>query len=221
MAVLSKPQISPSVLSADFARLGEEIASVTEAGCEILHMDVMDGQYVPNISFGPLVIEAVRQITQLKLESHLMIKDPDKYLEAFIKAGSDIVLVHPLTCPSVQKTLEKIKTLGAQAGLVINPDEDIRSVEPYLEQMDQLLVMSVYPGFGGQKFMPSVLPGIEHFLEKLVEYKVILEIDGGINMQTIPSVANLGVDRFVAGSAVFNRQATPAENFTNLQSQIV
>lgn len=220
MAILTKPQISPSILSADFSRLGEQIAAVQDSGCKVLHLDVMDGCYVPNISFGPLVVEAVRRITTLELESHLMIMDPDKYIEAFVQAGSDIILVHPGTCPSVDDTLRKIHAQGVRAGLVINPDEDVNLVAPYLDQLDQVLVMSVYPGFGGQKFMPSVLEGIKQILPELEAHNILLEIDGGVNSRTIPMLSGLGIDRYVAGSAVFNNRASPAENYQALLEQI-
>lgn len=219
MSILGKPQISPSILSADFTRLGEQVNSVIDAGCEVLHMDVMDGHYVPNLSFGPLVIKAVRKITDMQLEAHLMIANPDKYIESFIKAGSDIVLVHPSTCASASDTLSRIHELGAKAGLVINPDEEISLVKPYLEQMDQLLIMSVFPGFGGQSFIPEVLTQLPEFLPYLEEHNILLEIDGGINLQTIAPLTNHGIDRFVAGSAVFNSKALPGDNYRNLLTQ--
>lgn len=213
-----KPQISPSVLSADFSMLGEQIDSVAKSGCEVLHLDVMDGHYVPNLTFGPLLVSAMRQMTDMLLEAHLMISDPDKYLSEFIKAGADIVLVHPETCKSVVDTLAKIKDLGARAGLVVNPDESLTLVEPFLNIMDQLLIMSVVPGFGGQSFMPEVLKDLPEFRPALDAHGVLVEIDGGINRQTIGSVLELGISRFVAGSAVFNKEASPGVNFLELQT---
>lgn len=213
-------EISPSILSADFSQLDRQIESVVSAGCKVLHLDVMDGQYVPNISFGPMVVKAVRRLTDIELESHLMIQSPDDYVENFAKAGSDIILVHPSTCGSTSDTLNRIHDLGVRAGLVVNPDEELSMVAPHLEQMDQLLIMSVYPGFGGQKFIPDVLQGLDELLPQLREHDVLLEIDGGINPSTLPEVVGTGIDRFVAGSAVFNAQASPAENYLGLMSQL-
>ncbi len=218
MAVNFPPQISPSVLSADFSRLGEQIASVDESGGEVLHLDVMDGHFVPNLTFGPLMVKAIRKMTDMLLEAHLMISDPDQYIESFIKAGADIVLVHPSTCPSIRETLAHIKSLGAKAGLVVNPDEKLSIVEPFLAHMDQLLIMSVVPGFGGQSFMPEVLDDLPKLRPALDDYGVLVEIDGGINKSTIVSALNKGINRFVAGSAVFNKHASPGENFKMLQA---
>ncbi len=220
MSTLSKPQIAPSVLSADFSQLGEQIGSIIEAGGEVLHLDVMDGHYVPNLTFGPMLVKAIRKMTDMLLEAHLMISAPDTYLENFIFAGADIVLVHPSTCKSVADTLGKIHALGAKAGLVVNPDEDLFVVEPYLEKIDQLLIMSVNPGFGGQAFIPSVLESLSTLLPSLKAHEVLIEIDGGINLQTIASLGQAGIDRFVAGSAVFNKLASPGKNYLNLLTQI-
>ncbi|MBC8377014.1 MAG: ribulose-phosphate 3-epimerase [FCB group bacterium] len=213
-------QISPSVLSADFSRLGDQIKSVAESGGEVLHLDVMDGHYVPNLTFGPLLVKAMRKMTDMVLEAHLMISEPDLYIENFIKAGADIVLVHPSTCSSVQDTLRNIKTLGAKAGLVVNPDEKLSIIDPYLGEIDQLLIMSVVPGFGGQSFMPEVLDDLPQMRQALVDNNVLVEIDGGINKTTIASVLGKGISRFVAGSAVFNKHASPGENFNTLQTLV-
>ena len=213
-------QISPSVLSADFSRLGEQIQSVVEGGGEVLHLDVMDGNYVPNLTFGPLLVKAIRKLTDMELEAHLMISNPDQYIENFIKAGADIVLVHPSTCKNVDHTLAKIRALGAKAGLVVNPDEDMSIVTPYLMTMDQLLIMSVYPGFGGQSFIPEVLNELPGFLSELEQHNVLVEIDGGINSSTLPALIDSGIHRFVAGSAVFNKIDTPSNNFQHLQNLV-
>ncbi|MBT3254724.1 MAG: ribulose-phosphate 3-epimerase [Candidatus Marinimicrobia bacterium] len=213
-------QISPSVLSADFSRLGDQIQSVADSGGEVLHLDVMDGHFVPNLTFGPLLVKAMRKMTDMILEAHLMISEPDLYIENFIKAGADIILVHPTTCSSVQGTLKNIKSLGAQAGLVVNPDEKLSIVEPYLGEMDQLLIMSVVPGFGGQSFMPEVLDDLPTMRQALIDNNVLVEIDGGINKSTIGSVLNKGISRFVAGSAVFNGHGSPGDNFNTLQTLV-
>ncbi|MCF7808334.1 MAG: ribulose-phosphate 3-epimerase [Candidatus Marinimicrobia bacterium] len=218
MATDRKQQISPSILSADFAELGDQVRSVIDAGCQVLHLDVMDGQYVPNISFGPMVVKAVRSITDVHLESHLMIAEPDKYIENFIRAGSDTVLVHPSTCRSVGDTLARIHDLGSLAGLVINPDEALELTLPYIDQLDQVLIMSVFPGFGGQTFISSVLDPLSEILDTFKKNDILIEIDGGINRKTLPALTELGLDRFVAGSAVFNKQSSPAENYTELTS---
>ena len=215
-----KAQISPSVLSADFSRLGEEIDSIINSGGEVLHLDVMDGHYVPNLTFGPMVVKAIRKMTDMELEAHLMISNPDKYLDNFIAAGADVVLVHPSTCDSVGATLERIKALGAKAGLVVNPDEKLDIVSPYLDRIDQLLIMSVFPGFGGQSYIPTLPDDLARFRVALEDAGVLVEIDGGINKNTISPLPQLGIHRFVAGSAVFNSSATPGENYTNLLALI-
>ena len=218
MAVLKTPQIAPSVLSADFAQLGNQVHSVVEASCEILHIDVMDGHYVPNLSFGPLLLKALRRITNLELETHLMITNPDEYIEQFVKSGANIILVHPSTCKSVVDTLQRIRDLGAKAGLVVNPDEKMSMITPYLSYMDQLLIMSVHPGFGGQLFIPEVLMDLPELLPQLEASNVIIEIDGGINRTTLPTIKGLGIDRFVTGSAIFNQTAPPNINFLKLNA---
>jgi len=220
MSILDKAQIAPSILSADFTRLQQEVDSIVEVGCEVLHLDVMDGMYVPNISFGPMVVKALRRATDITLEAHLMISEPDNYIERFVKSGADIVLVHPSTCPFPLETIKNIHNLGAKAGLVVNPDEELSIIEPYLEEIDQVLIMSVFPGFGGQEFIPSVLERLPEYLPKLVGNSILLEIDGGINLNTISMLNNKGIDRFVAGSAVFNRSASAGENYLNLAAQL-
>jgi ribulose-phosphate 3-epimerase len=209
-------KISPSVLSADFTRLAAEIASLNDAGCSLLHLDVMDGQYVPNITFGPMIVEAIRRLTDMELEAHLMIADPDKYIADFINAGADLVLIHPSTVESAVETLANIRKLGARAGVVINPNESLDLATPLLKHIDQLLIMSVYPGFGGQKFIPEVLDSLPAHLPAVMEAAVTIEIDGGVNISTLPNLQGRGISRFVAGSAVFNKKATPAENYRQL-----
>jgi ribulose-phosphate 3-epimerase len=199
-------KLAPSILSADFSRLGEEVAAVTAAGADYIHVDVMDGHFVPNITIGPLVVEAVRRSTHLPLDVHLMISEPDLYLEDFVKAGADIVGVHVEVLPHLHRTLQRIKELGARSSVTLNPSTPLVSVEHILDQVDQVLLMTVNPGFGGQTFIDAVIPKIKA-LRKMIDERgvtVELEVDGGINAATIGAVARAGADVFVAGSAVFS-----------------
>jgi len=199
-------KLAPSILSADFSRLGEEVAAVTAAGADYIHVDVMDGHFVPNITIGPLVVEAVRRSTHLPLDVHLMINEPDLYLEEFIKAGADIVGVHVEILPHLHRTLERIKKLGAKASVTLNPSTPLVMVEHVLGLVDQVLLMTVNPGFGGQSFIKAVIPKIRGLRKIIDERKLLveLEVDGGINGETIGEVARAGADVFVAGSAVFS-----------------
>lgn len=199
-------KLAPSILSADFSRLGEEVAAVTAAGADYIHVDVMDGHFVPNITIGPLVVEAVRRSTHLPLDVHLMITEPDLYLEDFVKAGADIVGVHVEVLPHLHRTLQRIKELGAKSSVTLNPSTPLVSVEHILDQVDQVLLMTVNPGFGGQTFIDAVIPKIKA-LRKIIDERgvtVELEVDGGVNAATIGAVARAGADVFVAGSAVFS-----------------
>jgi ribulose-phosphate 3-epimerase len=198
-------KLAPSILSVDFSRLGEEVAAVTAAGADYIHIDVMDGHFVPNITIGPLVVEAVRRSTHLPLDVHLMINQPDLYLEDFIKAGADIVGVHVEILPHLHRTLERIKELGAKASVTLNPSTPLVTVEHVLGLVDQVLLMTVNPGFGGQSFIEAVVPKIRA-LRKIIDERELMievEVDGGINGETIGEVARAGADVFVAGSAVF------------------
>jgi ribulose-phosphate 3-epimerase len=198
-------KLAPSILSADFSRLGEEVAAVTAAGADYIHIDVMDGHFVPNITIGPLVVEAVRRSTHLPLDVHLMINQPDLYLEDFIKAGADIVGVHVEILPHLHRTLERIKELGAKASVTLNPSTPLVTVEHVLGLVDQVLLMTVNPGFGGQSFIEAVVPKIRALRRIIDERELMIEVevDGGINGETIGEVARAGADVFVAGSAVF------------------
>jgi ribulose-phosphate 3-epimerase len=199
-------KLAPSILSADFGRLGEEVAAVTAAGADYIHVDVMDGHFVPNITIGPLVVEAVRRSTHLPLDVHLMISEPDNYLQDFVKAGADIIGVHVEILPHIHRTIQRIKELGVKACVTLNPATPLISVEHILDQVDQVLLMTVNPGFGGQAFIASVLPKIRT-LKGIIDERglaVELEVDGGINAETIDEVARAGADVFVAGSAVFS-----------------
>jgi len=199
-------KLAPSILSADFSKLGEEVAAVTAAGADYIHVDVMDGHFVPNITIGPLVVEAVRRSTDLPLDVHLMINEPDLYLGEFIEAGADIVGVHVEILPHLHRTLERIKELGAKASVTLNHSTSLVMVEHVLGMVDQVLLMTVNPGFGGQSFIEGVIPKIRALREIIDEreLQVELEVDGGINMATIGEVARAGADVFVAGSAVFS-----------------
>ena len=199
-------KIAPSILSADFSRLGEEVAAVTSAGVDYIHVDVMDGHFVPNITIGPLVVEAVRRSTHLPLDVHLMISNPDLYLQDFVKAGADIIGVHVEVLPHLHRTIQRIKELGAKVSVTLNPATPLVTLEHILDQVDQVLLMTVNPGFGGQDFIASVLPKIQTLREIIDErgLAVELEVDGGINVGTIAEVARAGADVFVAGSAVFS-----------------
>jgi len=199
-------KIAPSILSADFSRLGEEIVAIDAAGADYIHVDVMDGHFVPNITIGPLVVDAVRKATKKPLDVHLMIENPDLYIPAFAAAGADIIVVHQEAVPHMHRTIQLIKSLGKKAGVSINPGTPVNSLEAILDELDLVLVMTVNPGFGGQSFIDSCLPKIEA-LRKMIESRrltVELEVDGGIKADNIGRVAAAGADVFVAGSAVFN-----------------
>jgi ribulose-phosphate 3-epimerase len=199
-------KIAPSILSADFSRLKDEIQAVEAAGADWLHVDVMDGHFVPNITIGPVVVEWIRKVTTIPVDVHLMITDPDKYAPEFIKAGADWVSVHPDTCrPNPRATLNKIRELGAKPSLAVNPDVPLSGVEDYLTDVEMLLMMTVFPGFGGQAFIPDVLPKIEE-ARRLIDQKgfsVRLEVDGGIKVDNIDRVVSAGGEVIVSGSGIF------------------
>jgi ribulose-phosphate 3-epimerase len=192
-------------LSADFSKLGEEVKAVETAGADWIHVDVMDGHFVPNITIGPLVAEAVRSVTQLPVDVHLMIENPDQFLEDFAKAGSNFLTVHPEACHHLHRTIRAIKDLGVKAGVSLNPATPLSAVEWVMEDVDLVLVMSVNPGFGGQKFIPQALQKIRDLKSMIREKKlnVLIQVDGGVNQDTIQSVSEAGADAFVAGSAIF------------------
>jgi ribulose-phosphate 3-epimerase len=201
-------KLAPSILSADFARLGEEIKTVEEAGADYIHIDVMDGHFVPNITIGPLIVETARKITNLPLDVHLMISNPERYIKDFVEAGSNLLSIHVETCHHLQRTLTHIRELGAKPAAVLNPSTPLSALEYILEEVDMVLLMTVNPGFGGQKFIPGMLPKIKK-VRKLIDEKnpaVELEVDGGIKLDNISQVAQAGADVVVAGSAVFKSE---------------
>jgi ribulose-phosphate 3-epimerase len=198
-------KIAPSILSADFSRLGDEIRAVEEAGAEWIHIDVMDGHYVSNITIGPVVVESIRKVTRLPLDVHLMITDPDKYGPEFIKAGADWISIHPETCEEPKTSLKKIRELGAKASIAVNPDVPLDQVERYLPDIDMVLMMTVFPGFAGQAFIEDVLPKIEK-TKKVIEQRklpILIEADGGIKADNIARVVEAGAEVIVSGSGIF------------------
>lgn len=198
-------QIAPSILSADFTRLGEQIQLVERAGAALIHVDVMDGRFVPNITIGPLVVEAVRRVTDLPLDVHLMIVEPERYIEDFVQAGANLISVHVEASPHLHRTLTRIRELGCQAGAVLNPATPLSAVEEVLPLADYVLIMSVNPGFAGQRFIPSSLYKVRR-LDRLIqdrELKTRIEIDGGISTANVDQVVTAGAEILVAGSAIF------------------
>ncbi len=201
----SMVKIAPSILSADFSRLGEEVKAVEEAGADWIHVDVMDGKFVPNITVGPLVVESLRKVTQLPLDVHLMIENADHYIEDFANAGADIISVHAEACPHLHRTIQSIKENGAKAGVVLNPATTLFALDEIIEQVDMVLLMSVNPGFGGQQFIGSVLSKIELLRNTLNEsgVELDLEVDGGIKPDNAAMIKKAGANVLVAGSAIF------------------
>ena len=197
--------IAPSILSADFSRLGDEIKAVEAAGADWIHADVMDGHFVPNITIGPLIVEAVKRVTDLPIDVHLMIENPANYIPAFAEAGASFISVQVETCIHLNRTVQLIKDCGAQAGVVLNPSTPLANLEWVLEDVDYVLIMSVNPGFGGQAFIPSSLDKIRALRQQIQDrgLSVLIEVDGGVNEQTIAEIASAGTDVFVAGSAIF------------------
>jgi ribulose-phosphate 3-epimerase len=203
-----KVKIAPSILSADFSNLAEEVKRVEEGGADYLHVDVMDGRFVPNISIGPNVVNSIRDKTTLPFDVHLMILEPEKHLNAFAEAGADIIGVSAEACTHLHRTVQNIKKLGKKASVALNPATPLSFIEYVLEDLDQILLMTVNPGFGGQEFIPNVLPKIEKCRQMINDrgLKLDVEVDGGINERTVPMVVKAGANVLVAGSAIYGRK---------------
>jgi ribulose-phosphate 3-epimerase len=217
---MNKYVISSSILSADFTRLGEQIAEAEAGGVDWLHVDVMDGHFVPNITMGPFIVEWCRKITKLPLDVHLMIEEPDRYIEPFAKAGASGLTVHVEVCPDMHKTLQAIKSLGCRAGIVLNPETPVEKLEPYLAEADLVLVMSVHPGYSGQKFMPEAIGRVAQVRKKLdaLGSSAWLEVDGGISHDTLPKMKEAGATAFVAATAIFKNPEGIAAGIRSLRS---
>ena len=201
-------KIAPSILAADFAKLGQEVKEVEVAGAELIHIDVMDGHFVPNISFGAIALEAIRPLSTLPMDVHLMIENPDQYIEQFAKGGADYITVHVEACRHLHRTIQLIRSFGVKPGVVLNPHTPIETIQHILEDVDMVLFMTVNPGFGGQKFIESVVPKVEA-LSKIIKERglnIEIEIDGGINAETIVPCAKAGATVFVAGSAIYSKE---------------
>ncbi|GHO45135.1 ribulose-phosphate 3-epimerase [Ktedonospora formicarum] len=212
-------EIVPSILSADFARLGEQVREAEAGGAERIQIDVMDGHFVPNITMGPLVVEAVRRVTRLPLEAHLMITNPQEYIETFAQAGADIIIVHQEVCPHLHRVIKQIKAAGKRAGVAINPSTPVFMLKDMLSLLDMVLVMTINPGFGGQELIPETLPKIVELRRMLAERHLScdIEVDGGISEKTAAQVVKAGANLLVAGSSVYNKKESVAQAIERLR----
>jgi len=211
-------EILPSILAADFARLGDEVSALEAAGCRMLHVDVMDGHFVPNISIGPVVVAALRKKTRAVLDVHLMITDPDKYAASFVDAGADLISVHQEACTHLDRTLNNIRELGARPGVVVNPGTPVSMLDDVLYAADHVLIMSVNPGFGGQKFIPNALRKVRQLAARRKELglRFPIEIDGGITLDNVTDAINAGVEWVVAGTSIFHT-VNPGDAFVRMR----
>ena len=201
-------KIAASILSADFSRLGDEVRAVEKAGADVIHVDVMDGHFVPNITIGPLVVQGLKKLTSLPLDVHLMIENPERYVEAFAQAGGDWITIHAEVCPYLKRTIKKIRRLNVRPGIVLKPATSLKILYPVIEDVDLVLIMSVNPGFGGQSFIPSTLKKIER-LKKIGDqnrYPLEIEVDGGVKIENIRGVSKAGGDIFVVGTGIFKTE---------------
>jgi ribulose-phosphate 3-epimerase len=215
-------RVAPSLLAADFTRLGEQIREAENAGADLFHFDVMDGRFVPNITMGPFILEAARRSTKLPIDVHLMIVEPDHLLEAFAKAGATRINVHWEACPNLHRTLQAIKALGCQAGIAINPHTPASFISEILHMIDAVLVMTVNPGFGGQEFLPETLPKIRtlHEMADTAGRQIEIAVDGGINPETAGQVTQAGANMLVVGSAIFNAHESVSEAMVMLRQAL-
>lgn len=212
-------QVVPSILSADFSKLADQVHQVVDAGAQRVHLDIMDGHFVPNITFGPMVVEAVRKITDRHLETHLMIEEPSKYIPNFIKAGAGTVIIHPETCPNLHRDLQMIRDHGGRPGVVVNPGTPLNVITEVLPNIEQLLIMTVNPGFGNQSFIETMLSKIQRARELLAGTGIVIEVDGGIDETTITSARDAGAELFVVGSSIFN-EPDPAQAYDYLTQKL-
>jgi len=214
--------LAPSILSADFTRLGEQITECEAAGADWIHVDVMDGHFVPNLTMGPFIVEACRRATKLPLDVHLMVESPERLLEAFAKAGASHLTVHVETCPNLERTLQEIKALGCAAGVTLNPDTPVETIEPVLPMVDLVLVLTVCPGYSGQAFLPETTPKVAALRRALdaIGSPAWLEVDGGISAQTLPEVREAGANAFVAAHDVFDYPEGIAAGIKVLREQL-
>jgi ribulose-phosphate 3-epimerase len=214
-------KIAPSILAADFSRLGDEVRRVEEAGADLIHIDVMDGHFVPNLSLGPMIVKSLRKVTRLPFSVHLMVENPEPFIQPFICAGADIVIVHIEAFRNLYHTLQAIKNLGKKAGIALNPPTPLGSIQYLLEDLEVILIMSVDPGFGGQSFMPTMLPKIKSAKQMIEEQalEIDLAVDGGVNKVTAPSVVEAGANVLVMGSAIFHEDDVAAA-ITNIRKLV-
>ena len=214
-------KIAPSILSADFSRLGDEVRAIEKAGADLIHVDVMDGHFVPNITIGPLVVQGLKKLTSLPLDVHLMIENPERYIEVFAQSGSDWITIHAEVCPNLKGMIKKIRKLNVRPGIVLKPTTPIKTLFPVLDDLDLVLIMSVNPGFGGQSFIPSTLKKIER-LKKIIDQNhslLEIEVDGGVKIENIREVSRAGADIFVLGTGIFKTKDY-AETIWKLREEI-